>query len=71
MTAICISKKENNNIKEVANMAKIKYAYVNIKNDIVSPFFDTKKEAISYLDNGGKINDTWMFSLEKIRVWTE
>ena len=31
-------------------MAKIKYAYVNIKNDIGSPFFDTKKEAISYLD---------------------
>ena len=23
-------------------MAKIKYAYVNIKNDVVSPFFDTK-----------------------------
>ena len=52
-------------------MAKIKYAYVNIKNDVVSPFFDTKKEAVSYLDNGGKINNTWMFSLEKIRVWTE
>ena len=52
-------------------MAKIKYAYVNIKNDVVSPFFDTKKEAIAYLDNGGKVNDTWMFSLEKIRVCTE
>ena len=71
MTAICISKKENNNIKEVATMAKIKYAYVNIKNDVVSPFFDTKKEAVSYLDNGGKINNTWMFSLEKIRVWSK
>ena len=51
-------------------MPKIKYAYVNIKNDVVSPFFDTKKEAVSYLDNGGKVNDKWMFSLEKIRVWT-
>ena len=49
-------------------MVKIKYAYVNIKNEVVSPFFDTKKEAISYLDNGGKVNDTWMFSLEYVRV---
>ena len=71
MTAICIPKKENNNIKEVKTMPKIKYAYVNIKNEVVSPFFDTKKEAVSYLDNGGKINNAWMFSLEKIRVWTE
>ena len=44
---------------------------VNIKNEVVSPFFNTKKEAINYLDNGGKIDDTWMFSLEYVRVWSE
>ena len=52
-------------------MPKMKYCYVNIKNEVVSPFFDTKKEAVSYLDNGGKIDDTWMFSLEYVRVWYE
>ena len=52
-------------------MPKMKYCYVNIKHQVVSRFFDTKKEAMDYLDNGGKVNDTWMFSLEKVRVWSE
>ena len=52
-------------------MQKMRYCYVNIRNEVVSPFFDTKKEAINYLDNGGKINDYLMFSLEYVRVWNE
>ena len=32
-------------------MPKMKYCYVNIKNEVVSPFFNTKKEAISYYRN--------------------
>ena len=61
----------NNYFKEVLTMPKMKYCYVNIKNEVVSPFFNTKKEAINYLDNGGKVNDKWMFSLEYVRVWSE
>ena len=61
----------NNYFKEDLTMPKMKYCYVNIKNEVVSPFFNTKKEAVSYLDNGGKVNDTWMFSLEYVRVWSE
>ena len=51
-------------------MAKIQWCYVNIRNEIVSPFFNTKKEAVTYLDNAGKVNDCLMFSLEKVRNWT-
>ena len=63
--------RENNYFKEVLTMPKMKYCYVNIKNEVVSPFFNTKKEAINYLDNGGKIDDSWMFSLEYVRVWSK
>ncbi len=51
------------------DILKIKYCYVNIRNEVVSPFFNTKKEAITYIDNGGKINDYLMFSLKKICVF--
>ena len=51
-------------------MAKIQWCYVNIRNAVVSPFFDTKKEAVLYLNNGGKIKGNLMFSLEKVRNWT-
>lgn len=48
---------------------KIKYCFVNIKGFVVSPFFDTKKQAYTYLDNGGKVDNTLMFKIEKVRVW--
>ena len=48
---------------------KEKYCYVNIKNEVVSPFFNTPKEAEKYLDKHGVYSDVWMFALEKVRVW--
>ena len=50
-------------------MPKLKWCYVNIRNEVVSPFFDTKKDAKQYLNNGGKVNDYLMFTLEQVRVW--
>lgn len=50
-------------------MPKLKWCYVNIRNEVISPFFDTKKDAKQYLNNGGKVNDYLMFTLEQVRVW--